>query len=103
MRHRLKAHPAVTNLPEAAGLFFDAVLGVLMEVERVGLQRLADTAGLSKQGAYRQVNVLVTHGVLAKVPKRAGGRYSLYQLAISPPHRNGYKVGTKIDNTCVTL
>lgn len=84
----LLQHPAIRALPGASKRFFGRTLDVLLSSEQVGLTEIAAEADYTLSGAQRQVKKLVERGILAAVPKRTGGTYHQYRLAISPNGQN---------------
>lgn len=64
--------------------FLQAVLPVLLyNHEPLGVSQIAYETGYSVSGAHRHVRALVRAGILLAQPKRAGGAYQQYRLALT--------------------
>lgn len=64
--------------------FLQAVLPVLLyNHEPLGISQIAFETGYSVSGAHRHVKALVRSGILLALPKRAGGAYQQYRLALT--------------------
>lgn len=83
LEQRALNDPRVRMLPRPRREFLKAALPVfLFSQEPVGISTIAEELTFSKSGAYRQVSNLVRAGILIAEPKRVGGQYNQYRLAL---------------------
>jgi len=99
----LLEHPTVRALPSATRRFFAAALDVLLGSERVGMTEIADETGYSTSGTRWQLLKLVDARILEAVPKRDGGTYHQYKLAVNVLNGNSAKTRQNVDSARVTL
>lgn len=80
---RVLADPRIARLPSRTRAFFERALPLLLTGDPVGITPLADETDYTPGGANRHVRHLLASGVLHAEPKRTGGTYHVYRLALN--------------------
>jgi hypothetical protein len=82
-QHKVLEHPQVAVLPEPTQQFLHDAPRAFLLGNLVGVAQLHRWTGLSKSGVRHQLQLLVRRGVAEAVPKRPGGSYCQYRLALN--------------------
>jgi Fic family protein len=80
---RVLEHPQVALLPEPTQQFLRESPREFLLGGQVGVAQLHRWTGLSKAGVHHQLALLVRRGVAQAIPKRPGGKYCQYRLALN--------------------
>lgn len=83
---QIMTHPSAARLHKPSKRFLGQVLPLLLTAETVGFTQIESEADLGRTGTRNQIIRLREAGILEAVPKRDGGVYHVYRLAV-----NGYR------------